>query len=733
MAYSARVLLDSTSPAGIRLTTLEVTFPRFVLAEFNTHRQFCLDGETSLYFDLPSRQKASTKRFSMTIREFFEKWHSGAAPRVNRRKTRTAASVDPKREYTAKELAAVAGYADYTGVDLLTRRVAMPRIITPGAPYRILGADFIAWMEIAGANRQPMQRRLAAMELRSCNEDTGEIYRTHVRDVTYSGQKSVFRITLANGQQIISSKQHRFLTKDGWQRLEDAVGLSLSPGSVATWSRSAEFAVNGIDAYRDPQWLAGLRDAGLSAARIAKYAGVTTDQVKYQFRKYGLRATNPEAVWLVSHIEEPWNKGRRYSNVKTRGRPGKARVRRGAESHLWRGGITPERKRIGAWTMQHAFRTHRANGFKCVLCGSGRQLHAHHIDPVAHNRARACDPSNLTSLCKECHGSLHQRNLELSFLRHFDEGKPYSSFWPSVGELRLRKPYAPKKKRAMVRHFVAVKSIDYVGMRETYDIEVEGPYHNFVANGFIVHNSRNSASSRAIPTAKLIERVLRDPAVPLEWGKNKAGMSATDVLPGDLAQEAERVWLGARDAAVAHAQGLLALDVHKQELNRLLEPFLWHTVIVSATEWANFFELRCAPNAQPEIRVAAFLMLEAMNASAPQTLDYGQWHTPLLQPDEHALDEETRRRVSAARCARVSYLTHQGLREIERDLELYERLRADRHLSPFEHVATPAPDGAFQANFRGWLQMRRDIETAIAKDASNAPHVGSLIANHKGS
>jgi hypothetical protein len=270
-------------------------------------------------------------------------------------------------------------------------------------------------------------------------------------------------------------------------------------------------------------------------------------------------------------------------------------------------------------------------------------------------------------------------------------------------------------------------------MRETYDVEVEGPYHNFVANGFIVHNSRNSASSRAIPTSKLIERVLKDPAVPLEWGKNKAGMSASDVLPGDLAQEAERVWLGARDAAVAHAQRLLDLDVHKQELNRLLEPFLWHTVIVSATEWENFFELRCAPNAQPEIRAAALLMLEAMNASLPQTLDYGQWHTPLLQPDESALDLETRRRVSAARCARVSYLTHQGLREIERDLELYERLRADRHLSPFEHVATPAPDGAFQANFRGWLQMRREIEAAIANEASSAPHVGSLIANHKGS
>ncbi|MGA2760736.1 MAG: FAD-dependent thymidylate synthase [Candidatus Cybelea sp.] len=710
------MLLDSTSPAGIRLTTLEVTFPRFVLAEFNTHRQFCLDGDTKLYFDLPSRQNASTKRFAMTIREFFEKWHRGAAPRVNR-STKFAANIDPNREYTAKELAAVASYADYTGIDLLTRRVAMPRITAPGAPYRILGADFIAWTEIAGANRQPMQRRLAAMELRSCNEDTGEIYHTHVRDVTYSGQKPVLRVTLTNGQQILSSKEHRFLTKDGWQRLEDAVGLSLSAENIATWSRNAELAVNGIEAYRDPQWLAGLRDAGLSAAPIAKHCGVTIDQVKYQFRKHGLRATNPEAVWQRSHTEEPWNKGRRYSNLTTRGRPSKARVRR----------------RIGAWTVQHAFQTHRANGFKCVLCGSGRQLQAHHIDPVAHNPARAYDSSNLTSLCEECHRGLHQRNLELSLLRHFEEGKPYGSFWPSIGELTFRKPFVPKKKWAMVRHFVAIESIEYVGVRETYDIEVEGPYHNFVANGFIVHNSRNSASSRAIPTAKLIERVLKDPAVPLEWGKNKAGMSASDVLPGDVAREAERAWLGARDAAVAHAQRLLALDVHKQELNRLLEPFLWHTVIVSATEWENFFELRCAPNAQPEIRAAALLMLEARNASVPLALDLGEWHTPLLQPDESALDLETRRRVSAARCARVSYLTHQGLREIERDLELFDRLRADRHLSPFEHVATPAPDGGFQANFRGWIQMRREIEAAIAKEANSAPQVGTLIANHKGS
>jgi len=150
--------------------------------------------------------------------------------------------------------------------------------------------------------------------------------------------------------------------------------------------------------------------------------------------------------------------------------------------------------------------------------------------------------------------------------------------------------------------------------------------------------------------------------------------------------------------------------VHKQELNRILEPFLWHTVIVTATEWENFFELRCSSSAQPEIRAAAVRMREAIDASRPQPVAVGEWHTPLLQDDERALDLETRRRVSAARCARVSYLTHEGKREIAKDLDLYERLRQDRHLSPFEHVATPAHDAAFHANFRAWIQMRAEVE-----------------------
>lgn len=256
---------------------------------------------------------------------------------------------------------------------------------------------------------------------------------------------------------------------------------------------------------------------------------------------------------------------------------------------------------------------------------------------------------------------------------------------------------------------VLTDSVSPAGVRLT-TLEVRFP--RFVLSEFNTHRvfSRNSASSRAVPTNKMIERVLESPAMPVEWGVNKPGMSASEAITHEQAEEAKAEWLRARDSAVEHVRNLQQFNIHKQVVNRVLEPFMWHTVIVTATEWDNFFKLRLAENAQPEIRVAAQLMRDAMNASAPSTVAAGEWHLPLIQDDERSLPIQTQKMVSAARCARVSYLTHDGKRDIEKDIELCERLRSDRHLSPFEHVATPAIDTAFAANFRAWVQLRKEIE-----------------------
>lgn len=243
--------------------------------------------------------------------------------------------------------------------------------------------------------------------------------------------------------------------------------------------------------------------------------------------------------------------------------------------------------------------------------------------------------------------------------------------------------------------------------------------------------SRNSASSRAIPVEKMIKMVEDDPYIPTHWGKNQKGMQAEVELSKDEQATAVSWWLGARSKAMESAKALLAVGVHKQITNRLLEPFMWHTVIVTATEWKNFFNLRCNAMAHPEIRLAADLMRDAMKESTPRPLDYGEWHTPLVGEDEAAqiLEEEELRgwttcdhnmiaRVSVGRCARVSYLTHDGKRDPVEDVKLADRLLEAGHMSPFEHVARPMTleEAAefdhtigFCGNIRGWVQYRKTI------------------------
>lgn len=229
--------------------------------------------------------------------------------------------------------------------------------------------------------------------------------------------------------------------------------------------------------------------------------------------------------------------------------------------------------------------------------------------------------------------------------------------------------------------------------------------------------SRNSASSRAIPVEKQLTRIKERPFVPSYWGANQSGMQAEKELTGDARKQAEAEWLAARDDAVKHVENLLSIGLHKQLTNRLLEPFMWHTVIVTATEWDNFFALRAHADAQPEIRQVAVLMKEAYEDSSPKEVKEDEWHLPLLQEDEvewaKASPEEAAK-VCAGRSARVSYLTHDGKRDRSKDIELYNRLISGGHMSPLEHVARPMTTeelrtGEWSGNFRGWHQHRKDV------------------------
>lgn len=297
--------------------------------------------------------------------------------------------------------------------------------------------------------------------------------------------------------------------------------------------------------------------------------------------------------------------------------------------------------------------------------------------------------------------------------------------------------------------------------------------------------SRNSASSRAIPVFKQLRDIMLDPFIPREFGVNKPGMQAGEPLTGERHETAIAIWLKARDNAVLSALQMITspefiaaqvaawtakggdfqsfvldiadrleakdpsiverddfLGIHKGLANRLLEPFMWHTVIVTATEWENFFALRVSEQAQQEIRIIATMMKELSDASTPTLLHEGEYHLPFLQENEKEWAKEhpeEAARAVAARCARVSYLTHDtGEADLKKDLALAERLANSGHMSPFEHVATPLDYSSggssfdtlytgWSGNFHGWGQYRKTLphednfaEVLIALEAAEA-------------
>jgi thymidylate synthase ThyX len=236
-------------------------------------------------------------------------------------------------------------------------------------------------------------------------------------------------------------------------------------------------------------------------------------------------------------------------------------------------------------------------------------------------------------------------------------------------------------------------------------------YPRFVHAELMTHRvfSRNSSSSRAIPVNKMLERIVNDPATPVWWGKNQAGMQAREELTGEVLEAVQKIWLEARDLMVQKASELNNLGLHKQIANRLTEPWMFITVILTATEFDNWFKLRCHPDAQPEIKYLADMMFSAYQANCPQKLHYGEWHIPMLKAEESELSIDEKLAISTARCARVSYMNHDGTNSnVEKDKGLHDSLASSGHWSPFEHCAQNVTQGDYKgSNFFGWNQYRK--------------------------
>ena len=292
----------------------------------------------------------------------------------------------------------------------------------------------------------------------------------------------------------------------------------------------------------------------------------------------------------------------------------------------------------------------------------------------------------------------------------------------------------------MINAKILLDSVNPVGNRITSWILT---YPRFFHSEIMTHRvfSRNAASSRAIPVKRMIDDIRQNCAMPIFWGKNQPGMQAKEELDDIIKRReilvspagnsldpytltvtdkhaAKHEWLAARDSAIKHAEKMMELGVHKQIANRIIEPFMHMTVIITGTEFENFFALRAHPDAQPEFQDLAYKMLDIYQSSEPNKLKEGEWHIPFGDKlDETRLTElyyqtaipheELKLRISVARCARVSYLNFEGKDDYNKDIELSETLSSSGHWSPFEHSAMALSTSEYSGNFKGWKQYRK--------------------------
>lgn len=284
----------------------------------------------------------------------------------------------------------------------------------------------------------------------------------------------------------------------------------------------------------------------------------------------------------------------------------------------------------------------------------------------------------------------------------------------------------------------------------TLEVEFPRPY----LAEFNTHKmlSKNSASSRALPVWKKLLAIMNRTYVPNSFGVNKSGMQAGEEMSEDDKEKARHNWLTGRDLAVIQAYYLVggeeqilkesknnseavllcqkieelidyfgarkyfrkqSTGLHKQHANRVIETYSFHTVVVTGTHWRNFLGLRPSKNAQPEAQDFGIAIGKAMMGVVPTVLHPGEWHLPYIRQEDR--DEESHQltlaRASSGKCARVSYLTHDGVRALSKDLEMVDGLQANGHMSPFEHVARPRekndPYGSNGNLSEVWTQYRK--------------------------
>jgi hypothetical protein len=265
----------------------------------------------------------------------------------------------------------------------------------------------------------------------------------------------------------------------------------------------------------------------------------------------------------------------------------------------------------------------------------------------------------------------------------------------------------------MIKAKIIADSITTYGKRvTTFELE----YPRYIHAEVMTHRvfSRNAASSRAIPIAKMVEQAELNTVMPI-WTKNQAGMQGGVIKDGATIHTANDIMLEILDHVVSGVKALDGLGIHKQNVNRYLEPFQHIKTVLTGAEFDNFFNLRYHADAQGEIKMLAQSMLAEFSISTPKLLNEWEWHLPYAMTAEEiefcGAKLEDQKKISASCCAQVSYRLSDPSQE--KAEVIYDRLvySEPMHASPFEHQCRPILASEEQiGNLEGFRQLRYEIE-----------------------
>jgi thymidylate synthase (FAD) len=484
--------------------TVEIQTSRAIAAQILRHRsfvfqEFCMAGDTQVYFDLPSAVKNNKKHlYKIKLEDIYRKWHS---------------------------------------VDALGN---------------------------------PIRDRIKNMNVRCFDEKTKKLTHAKIKDVFSTGIKDIYEIELSNGRKIKSTKEHKVLTKNGFQSLEDCIGLNRNKDK-AYITNNTLIGCNGMPVHQDYDWMKLRKQESINNKKglsyIADEAGVSYHTIRKWLKNLNLKFTKKE----VSEFTEAWNKGKSGYKLKPRTKEQRERMRsitsRGKDHHAYLGGAGSERKSICNFFNPIRKEIYSKFNFKCQLCHEdfgGRRIELHHIKEVSVYPELAKDIENVIPVHRDCHMSYH-------------------------GKTPLFKNLINRKSQKTAS-WASVKSVKYLGKMETYDLEINHHSHNYVADGVIVHNSQRYAE--AVDVEKY----------PARRQDNKNRQNSID----DMDEDVKKWFQFAQDDIASVSMNLykqaLAKGVAKEQA-RFLLPLSTSTTLYmtgNVRNWIHYVELRTKNGTQLE-------------------------------------------------------------------------------------------------------------------------------------